>query len=233
MVIGTALFDCHPIRYNWNKNVHGGCDNQAGAFVAVAATDILCDLAILLLPMPGVWKLQMPRTIKIALSVAFALGFVDIAIGILRVIATNNLDFDGNWSYQLGQVHFWSTMEPGLAIIVASSIVLRPVIERLAPSRLVSRASYHMRKNPSSAYSRVEEGSVPLKTFGGSEPGGPTLPLPAMLRGQGDTTPMTREELGGATADSWDPLSNELGQEHGSTVINVRKDISVHEETAR
>ena len=124
-------------------------------------------------------------------------------------------------------------MEPGLAIIVASSIVLRPVIERLAPSRLVSRASYRMRKNPSSAYSRVEEGSIPLKTFGGSEPGGPALPVPAMLRGQVDTAPVTREELGGATADSWDPLDNESGQEHGSTVINVRKDISVHEEKAR
>lgn len=226
MVVGTALFDCHPIPYNWDKSVHGSCDNQPKAFVAVAATDIVSDLAILIVPIPGVWRLQMSKTMKVALSAAFALGFLDVVVGILRIIATNQLDFRENWTYQLGPVHFWSTMEPGIAIVVASSVVLRPVIEKLVPARLVSKASSYVRKQPYDSFSRIEDGTLPLKDLSHST--SLSASHRVMTAGHDDFL-FSQATTGDATAESRTSLPR-AQQIETPSVINVRKDILVHEE---
>ena len=167
MVLFTALFNCHPIQYNWNKSLDGGCDNEKGAWVGVAVLDIAVDLAILILPVRGVWKLQMPQSIKFALSGAFALGFADVAVGILRVVVADRVDFQGNWSLQTGPVYFWSTLEPGLAIIVASGVVLRPIIEKIMPARFLSLSHFYHRKPHQSreAYSRFGDGIMTLNSL--------------------------------------------------------------------
>jgi hypothetical protein len=44
--------------------------------VANAASTILTDIAILVLPIPQVWKLQLRRPEKVGVTFAFCLGFL-------------------------------------------------------------------------------------------------------------------------------------------------------------
>lgn len=70
------IFICVPVQKLWYPELPGHCINQVATWIANAISTILTDLAILLLPMPQVWKLNLQTSSKIAISFAFALGFL-------------------------------------------------------------------------------------------------------------------------------------------------------------
>jgi hypothetical protein len=68
---------CHPVQMNWNLLTLGGkCGNQTVAFAATGVMDVITDLLILILPIPIVLKIELPRANKIALLVIFCLGIL-------------------------------------------------------------------------------------------------------------------------------------------------------------
>ena len=76
MVISIGAGLCRPFAYNWDHTINGTCGAQNPAYIAIAALDILGDIAIIVLPMPMIWKLQIGTPSKIGLSLLFALGFL-------------------------------------------------------------------------------------------------------------------------------------------------------------
>ena len=70
------IFTCIPIQKLWNPTVPGQCINQMGTWIANAASTILTDLLILLLPAPNIWKLQLKRPVKIGVCLSFGLGLL-------------------------------------------------------------------------------------------------------------------------------------------------------------
>lgn len=75
MVVGT-IFQCVPIERAFDKTVDGRCIDNGRFWYANAASTIATDLAVLVLPMPLVYKLQIPRAQKFALALVFALGIL-------------------------------------------------------------------------------------------------------------------------------------------------------------
>jgi hypothetical protein len=73
--IGTAILTCLPIAYNWDGSVVGGrCLPLKPLWFTNAALNIATDLSILLVPMPVLKSLKLPRKQKIGLFIVFALG---------------------------------------------------------------------------------------------------------------------------------------------------------------
>jgi hypothetical protein len=71
----VSIFQCRPLSYVWNKNLHGGkCIDFNSATWANGAINILQDLIIIALPIPEVRKLQLGRKKKIGLYIMFGLG---------------------------------------------------------------------------------------------------------------------------------------------------------------
>lgn len=70
----TSLTLCRPLNYNWNRMIPGTCGNMATAQLFAATFNMVLDVVIVLLPLPIVWKLQMPLQRKIGIMVTFALG---------------------------------------------------------------------------------------------------------------------------------------------------------------
>lgn len=77
-VIMTFLFCfvCVPLEKLWNPAAEGYCIDQVATWIANAASTILTDLMILVLPLPAIWKLQLSWREKYGLLVAFTLGFL-------------------------------------------------------------------------------------------------------------------------------------------------------------
>ncbi len=71
-VIVTVL--CIPRERIWNPLISGHCLNFKTADNASGVFNILSDFLILILPIIPVWKLQMPRKKKIAVTGVFATG---------------------------------------------------------------------------------------------------------------------------------------------------------------
>ncbi len=70
----TSALQCIPIRKSWNPSIPGKCINLHAYYFGQAIPNSITDGIILLLPLPSLWKLQVPRSQKVALIVIFFLG---------------------------------------------------------------------------------------------------------------------------------------------------------------
>lgn len=75
-VIFCGFFLCQPFAYNWDQTIHGSCGDQIKSYIITGALNICTDVLVLGLPMPMVWKLQVPTRSKIALTGVFTIGFL-------------------------------------------------------------------------------------------------------------------------------------------------------------
>lgn len=89
---------CIPFSKNWNVMEPGTCLAQVPIVAAVATWGLAIELAIWTLPIPASWKLQMPRSNKVALTCILGLGMFNIGVGVGRVITILQVDEDFIWS---------------------------------------------------------------------------------------------------------------------------------------
>ena len=71
----TAIVQCIPTSFYWNKRTeHGHCIKIVPFYTALASTNVVTDVVLLILPMPLVWRLQIKTVKKIGLTITFLLG---------------------------------------------------------------------------------------------------------------------------------------------------------------
>ncbi|KAI4599953.1 hypothetical protein KJ359_001054, partial [Pestalotiopsis sp. 9143b] len=70
----VTIFQCTPVQRAWDKDIPGTCIDNGKFWYANGGFSITTDLLILLLPMPLVYALQIPRVQKAALMLVFTLG---------------------------------------------------------------------------------------------------------------------------------------------------------------
>ncbi|CAM1504280.1 Fc.00g018710.m01.CDS01 [Cosmosporella sp. VM-42] len=152
------IFICVPVQKVWNPELPGHCIDQVGTWIANAASTIVSDLAILLLPLPSVWKLQLRKAEKIAITVAFSLGFFVIFASAYRFTVLFSYT-SKDPSYTLAPTVGWTAIEMSAGIVSACLPTLKPALTFFARhmgfSGFVSR--HFMTMNGSSG----TRGSVP------------------------------------------------------------------------
>ncbi|KAI9833957.1 MAG: hypothetical protein M1826_005862 [Phylliscum demangeonii] len=102
----VTLFKCRRISDGWKIVGLGECINDVTFFRSTGALNLLADLVILLLPLPVVWRLQLVRKQKLALTAIFALGI-------------------------LVDPESWSIIEPCVGIICACLPTLGPLLRAI------------------------------------------------------------------------------------------------------
>jgi len=128
---------CMPFNFAWDKSVKGGrCGNEYAAYTSVTVLDVLGDFMIIVLPTPWLWKLKITPWSKIGLNVIFALGFLNITAGILRIVYWDRIKFEfpADTTFEATNGYILSVIEPCLAIIVACAALLRPLFVSCCPS---------------------------------------------------------------------------------------------------
>lgn len=133
---GTFL--CTPVRKLWDPEVPGHCISAQKYWLSVAGVDIILDFLILLLPMPAISSLRLPRKQKVSLILPFALGFIICAVSLARLatvyITALEQDFVGSCIWAI----IWSTVEANVGTICACLLALKPLVAKLFP-RLVDQ----------------------------------------------------------------------------------------------
>ena len=72
-----SIFSCSPVRRVWDLTIRGRCADilvLTAFFATHGAFNTFTDFCIFALPMPFLWKLQLPKRQKIFLCFIFALG---------------------------------------------------------------------------------------------------------------------------------------------------------------
>lgn len=70
-----VIFECSPIHYFWDRMPIGGqCIDVQRFFTGQSVVNIITDAVLLALPLPLIWRLQLPLGQKLGLSAVFLLG---------------------------------------------------------------------------------------------------------------------------------------------------------------
>jgi len=69
---------CQPFSRYWNVLGPGHCGSLSGSQVATSSINTVVDLAIVLLPLPIIWRLQMQTQKKIKIMGIFAVGAMQV-----------------------------------------------------------------------------------------------------------------------------------------------------------
>ena len=94
----VTIFECgvHPdVQWTSPHDVQDYCIDTARLLLLFAITDVITDIMVLVLPIREVWRLQMSKRNKYAVTGIFALGALSTAAGIVRlalvIMASNGL----------------------------------------------------------------------------------------------------------------------------------------------
>ena len=72
----VGIFTCTPRKKIWESSTPGRCVNTNVLEITTGTINVISDFSILMLPLNSIWRLQMPRKRKIALSAVFATGLL-------------------------------------------------------------------------------------------------------------------------------------------------------------
>ncbi|KAK2754034.1 hypothetical protein FQN54_007203 [Arachnomyces sp. PD_36] len=108
-----TLLQCSPVDLAWNIEKEGKCIDLMTFWLVNGAYSIASDVIVLILPLPMIHALQLPRKTKAGLMLVFSLGIFHAGFG-------KGLAFS-----------LWSLVEANVAIICASMPTLKVIIGRL------------------------------------------------------------------------------------------------------
>lgn len=74
--VALTTFQCNPIYRAWDFGVEGTCIDLMTFWMVNGAYSIVSDIIVLVLPLPMIYALQLPRKTKICLMVVFGLGIL-------------------------------------------------------------------------------------------------------------------------------------------------------------
>ncbi|RMY68197.1 hypothetical protein D0864_11403 [Hortaea werneckii] len=130
----TIIAACSPVSYSWTRwdpSEHSGhcIDVNAGIF-AGAGINIALDLAILLLPVPKLLRLEVSWPRKIGILATFSMGTFSIICSIIRLKSLIEWGHTTNATWDYNTVAVWSTIEGASTVICANMPQMAGPIKR-------------------------------------------------------------------------------------------------------
>ncbi|KAH9874097.1 hypothetical protein IAQ61_004725 [Plenodomus lingam] len=135
----AMLFTCLPVSYIWEKYMKddaiGTCSNNTALIWAQAIIGIALDFWMLSIPLYNIRKLQMPLSKKIATVPMFLVGFAATIVGILRLMAIQQVGVTtaANPTMTRMKITLWSILELNVGIVCVCMPTLRLIFVRLSP----------------------------------------------------------------------------------------------------
>lgn len=70
----TAIFQCGPIAYKWDKSLRGKCIDEVAFERYMSIPNVVTGAVMLVMPLPLVWELKVTLRQKVALTLTFLHG---------------------------------------------------------------------------------------------------------------------------------------------------------------
>ncbi|KAJ5746202.1 hypothetical protein N7520_011384 [Penicillium odoratum] len=131
------IFSCNPIAKSWDLTITtGSCMNRPVFYFANAGLGIFTDFATVAVPIPWIYRLQMPTRQKVAVCGVLAMGcFVGI-VSCIRLVTLYYLLTSSDLTWTTTNALLWCTIELNLGIFGGSVTAMRPFIRRYFPRLL-------------------------------------------------------------------------------------------------
>ncbi|KAL9073756.1 MAG: hypothetical protein Q9161_002794 [Pseudevernia consocians] len=149
----VQVFDCRTHFYiNWGPlSDLEKCLSSFKQLLAYSVSDVIMDVFILILPLPLIWMLHMPRERKLAVSGIFLLGTLAVIAGTLRMVVFAEILGAGHTQVVLhilgvvvlddmavvSLILFWPMVEMGVALVAACLPTLRPLFHDVSVESVI------------------------------------------------------------------------------------------------
>ena len=72
-----TLFQCKPIEASWNHKIpNANCQDIEKAALGTGISNLILDVLFIVMPIPVIWDLNLPKRIKASLTGIFLLGIM-------------------------------------------------------------------------------------------------------------------------------------------------------------
>ncbi|KAI2473895.1 hypothetical protein F4781DRAFT_379269 [Annulohypoxylon bovei var. microspora] len=146
---------CRPLQGIVDESIDAICYDSYPAYISLSSLNIGIDIIILLLPIPLVIRMQLPRRQKVSVILLFATGIVVCCVALKRVTYIPVLEATEDYDWDAVPDMILCFIEVNLGIVCASVPVVRPFFSRLLPALLAYR-----RKSSGASSSGPESGRV-------------------------------------------------------------------------
>lgn len=133
MVTSGFVF-CLPISDFWNLDLavrKESCLPQGPVWYSNAGIQILTDVVILILPMPLLSSLHLPRQQKAGIMIVFGLGIFVIATSSARLYELSTMIGRRDFTKTNAEAAVWSSLEANVSIICACLPPIHPLLSRV------------------------------------------------------------------------------------------------------
>ncbi|QPC78075.1 hypothetical protein HYE68_008827 [Fusarium pseudograminearum] len=130
-VIIVSIFTCTPVRGYWDHPVPSKCIDSNKFYIGITIPNIIFDLVTVALPIREVWRLQMGRDKKWALTSIFLMGGSVVFASIARLVLYLIFKTSENITQTLLYGNLASSSEICLAIIAACMPPCSPLLKRI------------------------------------------------------------------------------------------------------
>ncbi|KAH9207135.1 hypothetical protein DL95DRAFT_238186, partial [Leptodontidium sp. 2 PMI_412] len=136
------LFNCQPIAKNWDLSItKGKCIYTPKILMTHGSINIVTDIAMLLLPIALVRKVNAPMKEKVALACLFMTGTLVCIISAIRLKALLTLISSPDVTWVASDYYIWSVLELDIGIICACLSSFKPFLRRHFPKVIGSSYS--------------------------------------------------------------------------------------------
>lgn len=230
----VATFSCNPVEKQWNILIeHGECMEQKPVYLGGSLPNVIIDFVLVGMPLPSVFRLNIPLGRRLILAGMFALGFFICIVSIIRLTIVMSIRTDDlNVTYNLRDFMLWSTVEINIGLVCACLPSMRPMLQIIGLSRLFSTG----RGTSEPTGPTGNSSSYPLSRTEGSRPrkkGGIFSTLAGLSKIDSDEDGLQMiDDISGRQGKSKAEInasrtSNETDNESRAVAISVQKDWSV------
>ncbi|KFH41564.1 hypothetical protein ACRE_077240 [Hapsidospora chrysogenum ATCC 11550] len=159
-VLGSIWGHCVPVQKNWQVYPYPGdqCTLAVANYITLVVLNVVTDIALVAIPLPLLWKVQLPLGRKLAIGVLLCSGVFIIVATLLRCI----LSLQSIQGINVSTI--WAIRETFVGIIAVNAAAIKPLF---SSSRWLS-SSKGNNGSPPGESSNTGSKSHALVTIGGS-----------------------------------------------------------------
>ncbi|KIA75463.1 hypothetical protein HK57_00046 [Aspergillus ustus] len=129
----TLALQCKPVRAFWDKTIiTGECFTNETMFAITMYQGVLmfvCDVVIIVLPMPAIWKLQMALRKRLLVLFMFSFGFVACVAALVRFSTLVYTKDTTDMTYSAALSLIWMEIEFNFGLLAGSLSSIRQLFK--------------------------------------------------------------------------------------------------------
>ncbi|KAJ0108051.1 hypothetical protein J7T55_007169 [Diaporthe amygdali] len=145
--LGLAfIFACTPREKIYHPNIEGHCISATACMTAAAALNVASDVSILITPLFGIAKLNMPLKKKLMAASVFGVGLFAIAASCVRLYYGVELFFTEDSTWVFMGVGNWTAIEFMMGFVVAGAPYIPRFLQTVTGRKEQTPHAYSSRK---------------------------------------------------------------------------------------